>query len=288
VEDSKELLASSSVTHRMITRINGSKTSHLLDVVSVEEPLEIRVVGSRDGQPFQKSLSITMRTPGRDMELAAGFLFTEGILKDCSQIMRIAPCGPVTGVHQIQNVIKIELVPEVQLDEQRLERHFYTTSSCGVCGKSSLEALSVAQCAPLPDTPPIEASLIHELPTLLRSAQAVFEQTGGLHAAALLDSTGRLVDLQEDVGRHNALDKIIGTRFLIDGLPLTDHLLFLSGRISFELVQKALMAGIPIVAAVGAPSSLAIDLAEAYNITLVGFVREGRFNLYTGERRISP
>lgn len=283
-----DLMPASTVTSRTITRIQGSKTSRLIDVIAVEEPLEIRVVGTLAGKPFQKSLSITMRTPGRDLELAAGFLFNEGLLTDRAQVARLAACGPATGEHRLQNVVKVELQPGVELDHKRLERHFYTTSSCGVCGKSSLEALSVSNCAPLPETRPVEAALIHTLPSIARSAQAVFEQTGGLHAAALIDHEGRLLDLQEDVGRHNALDKLIGARFLQGELPLTDRIVFLSGRISFELVQKALMAGIPIVAAVGAPSSLAIDLAERFNMTLVGFVRDGRCNLYTGERRIRP
>lgn len=288
MDDTPDRIASTSVTSRMITRVQGSKTSQLLDMIAVEEPLEIRVVGTRGGQPFQKSLSITMRTPGKDLELAAGFLFGEGLLTHPREIERIAPCGPATGELRLQNVVKVELAPGVQVDEKRLERHFYTTSSCGVCGKSSLEALAVARSSPLPDTPPIEAALIHSLPGVVRSAQEVFEQTGGLHAAALFDRTGALLDLQEDVGRHNALDKLIGARFLADELPLSDRILFLSGRISFELVQKALMAGIPLVAAVGAPSSLALQLAEAFNMTLLGFVREGRFNLYTGERRVRP
>lgn len=288
MERPTERLAASSITHRTITRLQGTEASELIDMISVEEPLEIRVVGTRAGEPFLKSLSITMRTPGRDLELAAGFLHGEGILTDRSQIARLLNCGPATGELQVQNVVKVELQPGVELDDKRLERHFYTTSSCGVCGKSSLEALSVANCTPLPDTPPIEAALIHRLPAIARSAQAVFEQTGGLHAAALIDRSGTLLDLQEDVGRHNALDKLIGARFLQGELPLIDSILFLSGRISFELVQKALMAGIPIVAAVGAPSSLAIELAERFNMTLFGFVRDGRCNLYTGEQRLAP
>lgn len=281
-----ELLAASSITSRMITRVQGAKASCLVDMISVEEPLEIRVVGTHEGQPFAKSLSFTMRTPGHDVELAAGFLFGEGLLTDRSQIQRIASCGTVAGEPELQNVVKVELQPGVELDHKRLDRHFYTTSSCGVCGKSSLEALSVAKCALLPDTPPIDVTLIHKLPTIARSAQAVFEQTGGLHASALIDHAGTLIDLKEDVGRHNALDKLIGTRFLKGEVPLTDNLLFLSGRISFELVQKALMAGIPIVAAVGAPSSLAIELAEQFNMTLIGFVRGGRCNVYSGTERL--
>lgn len=271
-----------SVTQRVVTRVEGGTATRRLDALAVEEPLEIRVAGIRDGAPFQQSLSITMRTPGRDLELAAGFLFGEGLIEEPTDIARLAPCGPAR-----QNAVRIELAPGVRLDAARLERHFYTTSSCGVCGKASLEALSAAKIAPLPDTPPFPAELIHRLPDLVRSAQAVFDRTGGLHAAALVDRTGRLVDLQEDVGRHNALDKLVGARFLADELPLSDHLLFLSGRISFELVQKALMAGLPIVAAVGAPSSLAVQLAEAFNLTLMGFVRNGRFNLYSGEQRIT-
>ena len=232
-------------------------------------------------------MSITMRTPGNDFDLAAGFLFTEGILQDSRQIQRIHWSKSDGNPRRASNSVTVELAAGVEIDFARLERHFYTSSSCGVCGKASIEALGMQGCPVLPrDSPQVERAVIHRLPEILRSQQAVFERTGGLHAAALFNAAGDLVLLREDIGRHNAVDKLIGSEMLANHTPLHQHLILVSGRASFELVQKALMAGIPILAAVGAPSSLAVETAQRFNMTLVGFVRGGRFNIYSGASRI--
>lgn len=251
-----------------ITRVNASRAEALSDCVALEEPLEIRV--------GQKSLSITMRTPGHDRELAAGFLFTEGIVRDRAEIESLTPC-------KSPNVIRAEL-PRVSVTS---DRHFYMTSSCGVCGKASLEALMVKGIPPVAhNSPVVTRAILYGLPEKLREAQAVFERTGGLHAAGLFDAEGSLLCLREDVGRHNAVDKVVGAMFLEGRTPLAQSLLLVSGRASFELVQKAVVAGIPMLVAVGAPSSLAVELAKRFGLTLVGFLRDGRFNLYSGEWRV--
>lgn len=257
------------------------------DTLAVEEPMEIRLGFTREGKRESRSVSITMRTPGDDFDLAAGFLFTEGIIAGREQIATIRHCGPLVGEAKLRNVVRVELTPDVEIDFKRIERNFYTTSSCGVCGKTSLEALEFVGCpAPLTDSLTVTPEVVHRLPAALREAQAVFAQTGGLHAAALFDTQGNLRGLREDVGRHNALDKLIGAELGEGRVPLTDRLLLVSGRASFELMQKALMARIPILAAVGAPSSLAVELANRFHITLLGFVRENRFNIYSGAERI--
>lgn len=254
------------------------------DAIAVEEPLEIRL-GFWDGEKFtHRAISITMRTPGDDFELAAGFLFTEGILQSAGQVKSIKHCGKMDAP---QNTVRIELVENVTVNLKKLERHFYTTSSCGVCGKSSIEALATgAKSLANNNSLKISASNIHSLSSKLSESQTVFAETGGLHAAGLFNVNGELVDLREDVGRHNAVDKLIGQQFLKGNLPLNNKVLFISGRASFELVQKAVMAQIAIVCAVGAPSSLAVKAAEEFNITLIGFVRDGRFNIYTGAGRL--
>jgi len=257
-------------TVRIRTVANGA-ISERQDSLAVEEPLEI-LLGERN-------VSITMRTPGNDEELAAGFLFTEGILRDRAQVADIS----ITG----ENQLTVSLTEQAGVDLSRLERHFYMSSSCGVCGKASIQALETVGCPTLAkDRPVIDASLIHRLPEMLRSSQQVFDHTGGLHAAALFDSGGQLLAVREDVGRHNAVDKLIGSRFRSGGLPLDDHLILLSGRASFELVQKALMAAVPVLIAVGAPSSLAVEMAQRFGMTLIGFAREQRFNVYSGEWRL--
>jgi FdhD protein len=257
------------------------------DVLAVEEPLEIRLHVEVDGRLLRQTVSVTMRTPGDDVHLAAGFLFTEGILRDPGQIEDVRPCGPMVGDGSARNVVRVQLRPGSTVDLARLERHFYTTSSCGVCGKTSIEALQATSCFVLPPAEPlVDAAVVHALPATLRAAQRVFDQTGGLHASALFDARGTLHALREDVGRHNALDKVIGAEFLAGRLPAHDRILLVSGRTSFELVQKAVMAGIPVLAAVGAPSSLAVQLAASAGITLLGFVRDGRFNVYTGAARV--
>ena len=239
------------------------------DVLAVEEPLEIRL-GFPDGT--HKAISITMRTPGDDGELAAGFLFTEGIISSPDQIEQIRHCGDGT------NTIRVDLHDCFDLDLKRLDRNFYTTSSCGVCGKASIEALATGVKRTESDTK-VTPDVIHSLPHRLREAQSVFDTTGGLHASALFEADGGLDIVREDVGRHNALDKVIGAKFLASKTPISNNILLVSGRASFELVQKALMAGIPILAAVGAPSSLAVELAREYGMTLIGFVRDDRFNI---------
>jgi FdhD protein len=236
------------------------------DLLAVEEPLQIRVNG--------RDLSITMRTPGHDGELAAGFLFTEGILKTRADVLAV-DCR--------ENSVALTLAEGI---DTGVSRNFYTTSSCGVCGKASIESLHAAGCAMLPHTS-VAREVIHALPEKLRAAQSAFEHTGGLHGAALFDSSGSLEMVREDVGRHNAVDKLIGAAFLENRLPFNDRILMLSGRASFELVQKAVIAGIPVVAAVGAPSSLAVQTAQRFGMTLLGFVRDGRFNIYSGVGRLS-
>ena len=258
------------------------------DWLAVEEPLEIRLGLAENGKPTHKSVSITMRTPGDDFELAAGFLFTEGIVKSADQIGEIRHCGAAAAKQGApRNTVRVDLRAGVDVDLKRLERHFYTTSSCGVCGKTSIEAIDTGVCR-LKDTarPVFSAEIIHGLPGALRSSQNVFDRTGGLHAAALFNTAGEMEGLREDVGRHNAVDKLVGAEFLAGRIPISDRLLLVSGRASFELVQKALMAGIPILAAVGAPSSLAVELAARYGMTLLGFVRDNRFNIYAGAERI--
>ena len=270
-----------SVVTSLILRVEADRAgSPAEDFLAVEEPLEIQLGYERSGWRVEKSVSVTMRTPGCDAELAVGFLFTEGIIGDAAQIERVHSPEP--------NVTRVELKAGVKVDLRRLERHFYTSSSCGVCGKTSIAALNLAGNAPsLSAGPFFTAATIHALPGTLRKRQAVFAQTGGLHAAALFDPAGDLVDMREDVGRHNAVDKLIGGQLLSSSAPpLADRLLLVSGRASFELVQKALAAGLPILAAVGAPSSLAVALAQTHGMTLLGFVRGGRFNIYAGENRI--
>lgn len=267
----------------MINRISAAGSRPEIDSLAVEEPLEIRI--QLPGSPKHKAISITMRTPGDDFDLAAGFLFTEGILQNAEHVKNIRFCGLPAKDKNIKNTLVVELADGVRIDLKRLERHFYTTSSCGVCGKSSIEALHTGV-KKLNDAFRVNSEIIHQLPDTLRAAQAVFERTGGLHASALFEADGKLDILREDVGRHNALDKVIGAKFMAGQMPLSDRILLVSGRASFELVQKGLMAAIPVLAAVGAPSSLAVELAREFGMTLIGFVRDGRFNIYTGEERV--
>jgi len=254
-----------------IQRVEDGATSSAQDFVAVEEPLQIRL--------GERNVAITMRTPGRDAELAAGFLVTEGILRRRDQIAGI--------VADDRNGVTVSLASEDEIDLERLDRHFYLTSSCGVCGKASMEALYAIGCPALSRPGPrIRQQVIHHLPEMLRPSQKAFDRTGGLHAAGLFDADGNLLQVQEDVGRHNAVDKLVGSALLEGRLPLNDHVLLVSGRASFELVQKALMAGIPVLAAVGAPSSLAVQTALRFGMTLIGFVRDRRFNIYSCDWRI--
>jgi len=254
------------------------------DAVATEEPLEIRVsYEKRGGLRVTRSVSVTMRTPGNDAELACGFLFGEGIVRDAGQIIHV---GPPEGV-AAGNIVVVSLGSGTEVDLGSLERHFYTTSSCGVCGKTSIEALRLKCKALEPgDAPTMDFEDLLRLPERLRRAQGAFDLTGGLHGAGLFDASGGLICAHEDVGRHNAVDKVIGSRLLAGAVPLGATALAVSGRASFELMQKALMAGIPIFLAVGAPSSLAVKLARQFGATLVGFVREGRFNIYSGAHRV--
>ncbi len=264
-------------------KVSSADGRQFLDHLAVEEPLEIRI--ALDPLPH-RPVSITMRTPGDDLELAVGFLFTEGIIGRREDIKNVRHCIPADGVKNRQNTVVVELAPGVKIDIKRIQRNFYTSSSCGVCGKSSIEALNTGVRRLKPNGFAAEADVIRTLPTFVRRVQTTFERTGGLHASALFSADGQLEIIREDVGRHNALDKVIGARFLSGLMPLEAMILFVSGRASFELVQKALMAGIPILVAVGAPSSLAVELAAEYGMTLAGFLREDGFNIYCGGERI--
>jgi len=270
-----------------ILKVTGESVARTKDQVAVEEPLEIRLSGENDGQRFDQNVSVTMRTPGDDFELAAGFLFTEGILRTRDELHEITYCVGANKGAQQYNVVRVRLKPGVSFDPQRLQRNFYATSSCGICGKASLESIRTLGCIELPpDMPRVKKNLIPLLPAVLLKQQSLFEKTGGIHAAALFDAHGNLLSVREDVGRHNAVDKLMGEQFLADAVPLHARLMLVSGRTSFEVLQKALAAGIPFVAGVGAPSSLAVDLAREFNLTLCGFVRDGRFNVYSGEARL--
>lgn len=271
-----------------VHKVQGQDVTVASDVLAAEEPLEIRVGYGPSGQREHRTLSITMRTPGHDFELAAGFLLTEGIIRGRQDLRGVIYCPDVEKDDERENVVRTELAPTATPDLPRLERHFYTSSSCGVCGKTSIEAVHAASCPVLPkNAPQVDPAVIHQLPERQRAAQALFEQTGGLHAAALFSPGGKLLLLREDVGRHNALDKVIGAALFQDMLPLHNSILLVSGRASFELVQKAAVAGIPIMAAVGAPSSLAVKAAQDFGMTLCGFVRQGRYNVYCGQERLS-
>lgn len=267
---------SPAITHLPVQKIAASTLRDTEDEVVVEEPLEIRLQYGPAANRQEQAISVTMRTPGQDAELATGFLFTEGILPRASAIR---------AIRQGYNSILVELQEDQPVDLGKLQRHFYTSSSCGVCGKTSIDALKTVCPAPSQTREaPLEASLLYSLPNLLRQQQNIFDSTGGLHAAALFDRQGHLTTLREDIGRHNALDKLIGHALQQDKLPLSAVLL--SGRACFELIQKAAMAGINIVAAIGPPSSLAVQLAEQQGMTLIGFLRDQRFNIYTGSHRI--
>lgn len=245
-----------------------------IDEVIVEEPLEIRV--------GTKTLTITMRTPGDDFALAAGFLFSESVIKTAQDIDSIRFCGPRLKLKAASNIMRVTLKPHVSIKHLRLDRHFYASSSCGVCGKSSIEALAI-NAEPLEKSErPIVPNIIYSLPQKLRLAQTLFHATGAVHAAGLFESDGQLLEACEDVGRHNAVDKLIGRHFLRGDTNHSNRIMCISGRASFEILQKAIVARIPTIVAVGAPSSLAIDLAERFNITLIGFTSSSRFNVYSG------
>jgi FdhD protein len=257
------------------------------DLVATEEPFEIRLGYSRqDGSRAEEPVSVTMRTPGHDQDLAVGFLFTEGIIRSGADVQGVVERGQ-RDADGLMNVVRVELARGVPVDFKRLERNFYMTSSCGVCGKASIESVAVQGQYDLRSVDfRIGGAALGRLPAALKERQAVFEQTGGLHASGLFDPAGTIVALREDVGRHNALDKLIGHALLRGDVPLHGHGVIVSGRASFELMQKSKMAGVPLVAAVGAPSSLAVELAREFGITLVGFLKADRFNVYSRPDRI--
>lgn len=273
------------ILHKEITKVGTSDgTQVIMDVLAVEEPIEIRIHAPHAIPPVSnKNISITMRTPGNDADLAIGFLYTEGIIHGSSQIKE---------VQHIDNVATVFLHDQVSLDLSKMERHFYTTSSCGVCGKSSLDAIKTV--CPFPKSQNIfsvKRSFVMNLPGKLDEKQSIFQDTGGLHAAAIFNLDGELMLVREDVGRHNALDKVIGAALMDNegrgySLPLSRNVLLLSGRASFELLQKAVMAGISFVCAVGAPSSMAVQLAEEHGVTLIGFLNDRRFNIYSAKHRV--
>lgn len=271
-----------------IHKVAGDSAKLLADRVAVEEPLEIRLGHATPAGRTATSVSITMRTPGNDAELACGFLYSESIIQNANQISKVEHCGPPAPDTGSNNIIRVDLASDVRVDLGRLQRHFYTTSSCGVCGKSSLDALRVTGVKALHGTTvQFDRKILTSMPEALRHHQQTFEQTGGLHAAAAFDSQGEIVVVHEDVGRHNAVDKVVGSLLAAQRLPANDLGLIVSGRASFELMQKTLVAGIPLLAAVSAPSSLAVQLATDFNVSLIGFLRGDTFNIYSGGERIT-
>ncbi|GAA6617971.1 formate dehydrogenase accessory sulfurtransferase FdhD [Scytonema sp. NUACC26] len=270
-----------SKTKATVWLIENGKVRSRSDNLATEEPLEIRFAFPR------QTVAITMRTPGADFELAAGFLYSEGIINCREDIKRISYCvDNLVDGEQHYNIVNITLREGLNPDLQTLQRHFYTTSACGVCGKASLEALRLRNHPPIPTGLTVTSDIIYTLPNKLRAAQSVFDVTGGLHAAALFDTQGQLLTIHEDVGRHNALDKLIGSALLNEQVPLSDRIVMVSGRSSFEILQKSVAAGVPIVCSVSAPSSLAVSIAKEFGITLIGFLRGEKFNVYAGLERI--
>ena len=274
---------SGSKTKTRVRVVEDGRARVKSDHLATEEPMEIRLVtgGGR------RTVAVTMRTPGADFELAAGFLYGEGIITSRDEVKKISYCvDSDVAAEQRYNIVNVELRGNREYDLRSLERHFYTTSACGVCGKASLEQLELRGCPVVPPGPEVSAQTIYSLPEKLREAQGLFEATGGLHAAALFDADGNLLAVREDVGRHNATDKLVGWALLEGRLPLSGTVVMVSGRSSFEILQKCLTAGVPVVCAVSAPSSLAVDVAREFGMTLVGFLRGGRFNVYAGFDRI--
>jgi len=269
-----------------VTKSVGGDSFEKEDFLVVEEPLEIRLAFGKVKARQQKCIAITMRTPGHDFELATGFLLAEGIIETRQHILKMKHV-PTLHPSSKRNIILIELNPATGFELKKLERHFYTSAACGVCGKTSIEAVWTRSIFNLPEKHPLfRTTTIRKLPQILLKRQSVFSNTGGLHAAALFDSEGNLLLIREDIGRHNAVDKLVGFALEKGLIPLSDYLILVSGRIGFELVQKSLMAGAPIIAAVGAPSSLAVELAAEAGMTLIGFLRNDTFNIYAGESRV--
>lgn len=286
---------SKSVESVRVRRVRDGHAERVKDWVTIEEPMEIRLAlpgvpqgpGRPGTPPGVESIAVTMRTPGHDFELAAGFLVTEGVVRDRHDVRELTYCRSGQGAQEY-NIVEVRLRSGRGVDLGRLSRNVFTSSSCGICGKASLDAVEVQGCRPLPDgSLKIPSGILIDLPDRLREAQGDFSRTGGLHAAGLFSGSGELLSIREDVGRHNAVDKVVGEAFLAGRLPLEDAVLVVSGRTSFEILQKAVVAGVPAVIAVGAPSSLAVDLATRFNMTLAGFVRGGGYNLYTGAERVT-
>ncbi len=272
---------SSGKTKTTVWVVDNGQGRSRSDYLATEEPLEIRL-----SDP-QRPLAVTMRTPGADFDLTAGFLYSEGLIQHRQDIQFMSHCvDPEVAEQQRHNIVNVVLRQGLPLDLQPLERHFFTTSACGVCGKASLDALKIRGYSAFLEGPKVSSNIICRLPNQLRTAQGIFTATGGLHAAALFDRDGQLIKLREDVGRHNALDKLIGSALLADELPWGQQIIMVSGRSSFEILQKSLVAGVPLVCAVSAPSSLAVAIAREFNITLIGFLRGERFNIYSGVERI--
>jgi FdhD protein len=264
------------VVDARVCSVTEIEAADAIETLVVEEPLEIQIAYGGASERVVKQISVTMRTPGADTELAAGFLLTEGVIRDANDITRVEAVG--NG----GNTVRVELAPDVEINVPSLERNFYTTSSCGICGKASLLALQQVSPPRRKNNFSIEAGLLYGLPQQLQKEQGVFARTGGLHAAGLFCADGKLHAVREDVGRHNAVDKLLGAEFLADHTPLRDRLMLLSGRASFELLQKAVMAGVPMVVSVGAPSSMAVQVAKEFDVILAGFLRGEHFNLYNG------
>lgn len=271
-------MSNTQVTKQSIRRVQQGSIADVEDVLATEEPLEIRIVYGPTR--IHKNLAVTMRTPGNDTELATGFLYTEGII---SKQVDIIACNQLND-----NVVQIELDKTITIDLKNIDRNFYTTSSCGVCGKASIDAIKT-ECTIYDKVKPftVSAETVYHLPEKLRGQQSAFEETGGIHAAALFDLAGNIITVREDVGRHNALDKLIGAALNDGMIPLQQHILLLSGRASFELVQKATMAGLKVIVSVGAPSSLAVQTADEFGITLIGFAKKDKFNIYCNNETVT-
>ena len=269
-------------TKRTVWAMTDGKLQRKSDYLATEEPLEIRLRAGRDEQ----TAAITMRTPGNDYELAAGFLHNEGIIHNKHDILQMIYCVDGEAGKQEYNALRVQLAADQLPVLLQLDRHFFTNSACGVCGKTMLDDLTTRGLPPIPDGQLVDSEILASLPNALRQAQNLFDATGGLHAAALFDLTGKLLAVREDVGRHNALDKLVGWGLLNRQLPFHDKIVLVSGRASYELLQKCYVAGAPIFCAVSAPSSLAVELAEHFGITLIGFLRGAHFNVYTGLQRL--
>lgn len=278
-----------SVSTIQIITFNNGEINNSNDLIAVEEPLEIRIGYGPVNNREQKNISITMRTPGHDFELALGFLFTEGIIENAKDVKQIKYCTELNTKKDNQNIVRVELTEFVKIDLKKFQRNFYTTSSCGVCGKSSIDAIkTVCTIGRSNHNFGVNQTIITQLPNKLRAQQDVFKYTGGIHGCALFDSKGNMEISREDVGRHNALDKLIGSSISNKNEinSFEEKILLLSGRASFELIQKAAMLGVKMVCAVGAPSSLAVETAIEFDITLIGFLRENRFNIYSHSHRV--